>query len=152
MAHLSQYLLDPAHRAQVVTDACVLVEVELSRAKGLSGLAVRSAHRVVRGVRPGMIAQAVDSLLPAFTDQLDPYYQVSLQVGSSVTSELGTRRREVADALLTITDERVGRSSNAAVRRAYQGVRGSARGYVESAVPGIGALIEAHTPPVGGGG
>ncbi len=151
MAHLSQYLLDPAVRAQVVTDACVLVDVELSRASGLSGLAMRSAHRVVRGVRPGMIPQAVDSLLPAFTEQLDPFYQAALDEGSPVPSVLGARRREVADSLLSITDERVGRSSNAGVRRAYQGVRGSARGYVEAAAPGIGRLIEAHTPPARAG-
>ena len=36
------------------------------------------------------------------------------------------------------------------LRRAYQRVRGSARGYVEAAAPGIAGLIDAHTPPVAG--
>ena len=52
----------------------------------------------------------------------------------------------MADALLSITDDRAERTSQATLRRAYRRVRGSARGYVEEAAPGIAGLIDAHTP------
>ena len=63
MAHLSTHLLDPRERPAVVADACALVDRELTRTSGLSGMALRAAHRVVVGIRPGMVPHAVDALL-----------------------------------------------------------------------------------------
>lgn len=148
MAHLSIHLLDPQERPVVVADACALVDRELSCTSGLSGMALRAAHRAVVGIRPGMIPHAVDALLPAFADQLDPFYQEYLATGTPLPVLLGEQRGTMADALLSITDDRVSASSNAAVRRAYQSVRRSARGHVEAAAPGIGALLSAHVPDV----
>lgn len=148
MAHLSTHLLDPRERPAVVADACALVDRELARTSGLSGMALRAAHRVVVGIRPGMVPHAVDALLPAFADQLDPFYQEYVATGTPLPVLLDEQRGSMADALLSITDDRVSASSNGAVRRAYQSVRRSARGHVEAAAPGIGALLSAHVPEV----
>lgn len=150
MAHLSAHLLAPSERPAVVADACALVDRQLARASGVSGMALRAAHRVVVGVRPGMVPSAVDTLLPPFSDKLDEFYQEHLATGVPLPELLAEQRGGMADALLSITDDRVGASSHAAVRRAYQSVRRSARGHVEAAAPGIGALLAAHVPPVEG--
>ena len=79
--HLSTYLTDPSARPIVVADACTLVDDEVSRASGISGMAVRSAYRVLMGIRPGILPAAVDGLLDPFADQLDPFYQQHVASG-----------------------------------------------------------------------
>lgn len=144
--HLSTYLTDPSARPNVVADACALVDDEVSRASGIPGMAVRSAYRVLMGIRPGILPTAVDGLLDPFADQLDPFYQQHVASGRPLAEILTEQRASMADALLSITDDRAERTSQATLRRAYRRVRGSARGYVEGAAPGIAVLIDAHTP------
>ena len=58
----------------------------------------------------------------------------------------------MAEALLSITDDRAERTSHATLRRAYQRLRGAARGHVEAAAPGIADLIAStrqHPDPIG---
>ena len=143
---LAAYLTPAQVRPVVVRDACTLIDKEVARTSGLSGLAIRSAYRVLMGVRPGMVASAVDGLLDPFADRLDPFYQQGLATGRPLAEILEQERLPMAEALLSITDQRAERTSQATLRRAYQGVRGAARGHVEAAAPGIAALIDSHTP------
>ena len=146
--HLSAHLT-PAHaRPAVVRDACNLITAEVIRASGVSGVAVRSAYRVLTGIRPGMVPSAVDGLLDPFADALDPFYQEHLATRVPLTHILAEQRTSMAEALLAVTDDRAQRTTQATLRRAYHRVRGSARAYVEAAAPGIAELIEAHTPPL----
>ncbi len=143
---LAAYLTSADVRPAVVQDALALLDQEVARTGGFSGLAIRSAYRVLTGVRPGMVGSAVDGLLDPFADRLDPFYQQSLATGRPLGEILVEQRAAMAQALLTITDARAAQSSQATLRRAYQRVRGTARGYVEAAAPGIAALIDEHTP------
>jgi hypothetical protein len=61
--HLSQHLTVPHVRPEVVADACTLLEDEVRRTSGISGMAIRSAYRVLTGIRPGMVPSAVDGLV-----------------------------------------------------------------------------------------
>lgn len=144
--HLSIHLTSPGARPAVVADACALIDQEVARTSGLSGVAVRSAYRLLTGIRPGMVPHAVDGLLDPFADQLDRFYQQHLTTGDPLADILIAQRTSMAEALLSITDDRAERTSQVTLRRAYQRVRGTARGYVEAAAPGIAALIDAHTP------
>jgi hypothetical protein len=146
MVHLSEYLTEPAQRPAVVADACALIDREVSRTSGVSGLAIRSAYRILSGVRPGMVPSAVDSLITPFADQLDPFYQEHVATAEPLDEILVTQRTSMADALLSITDDRADRTHNRTLRRAYLRVRGAARQHVESAAPGIAELISAHAP------
>ena len=144
--HLSIYLTTPEARPAVVADACTLIDQEVARTSGISGVAVRSAYRILTGVRRGMVPRAVDELLDPFSDQLDPFYQQHVATGAPMSAILTAQRTSMAEALLSITDDRAERTSQATLRRAYLRVRGSARGHVEAAAPGIAGLIDAHTP------
>jgi hypothetical protein len=146
--HLSNYLTAPSARPAVVSDACALIDDEVRRTSGISGMAIRSAYRVLTGIRPGIVPTAVDGLLDPFADQLDPFYQQHVTTGRPLAEILITQRTSMAEALLSITDDRAERTSQVTARRAYQRVRGSARAHVEAAAPGIAALIDAHTPEV----
>jgi hypothetical protein len=149
VVHLSEYLSEPEQRPAVVADACALIDREVARTSGVSGLAIRSAYRVMSGLRPGMVASAVDSLISPFSDQLDPFYQEHVATGEPLEAILVAQRTSMADALLSITDDRADRSGNRTLRRAYLKVRGTARQHVEAAAPGIAGLVSAHAPGPG---
>ena len=75
MATLNELLTAPARRSRVVEDCVFLIEDEVKRKGGLSGLAIKAAFGAVKTVKPGFIAEAVDNLLDDFAKRLDPYYQ-----------------------------------------------------------------------------
>ena len=62
-----------------------------------------------------------------------------------MSSHFNANASRVADALLTITDEKAKKSSSGAVKSAYERLRGTAKKNVEAAVPRLGKLVEKHT-------
>lgn len=148
MADLKSILTDPARRQQVIKDAERLVDEEVANKSGLSGLAIKGAFKVVKGMKPGIIPDMVDGLLDDFAVRLDPFYQASLAKGGSVVDNLTARKGEVADALLGITDDRATRTRHASLRSAYQQLRPQGKKNVEEAVPGIARLIDKHARTV----
>ena len=99
--HLSLHLTTPDARPAVVADACALIDQEVARTSGISGMAIRSAYRVLTGIRPGMVPSAVDGLLDPFADQLDPFYQQHVATGEPLTDILTAQRTSMAEALLS---------------------------------------------------
>ena len=144
MAHLSEILTVPEKRGAVVADACILLDQEVAGVKGVSGIAVRSGYKVLKGVRPGIVPAAVDALLMPFAEQLDPFYQEHLATGEDLSEILVAQRSTMADALLSITDDRAARTSHGTITKAYRQLRGTAKKHVENAAPGIGALVTQH--------
>lgn len=145
VAALSDQLLDPARRPMVVADACELIDVEVARTSGMSGMAIRSAYKVVQSVKPGAVPRAVDELLPAFAAQLDGYHRTSQESGRPLADVLHDDPGAVADSLLAVADARVARTSRTTVRKAYKKVRGVAHRHVVAALPGAAQLVQRHT-------
>jgi hypothetical protein len=143
-------LTAPEVRPQVVQACCDLVEREVDRKSGLSGLAIKAGYKVVKAIKPGMIPGVIDTLLPEFAQALEPLAQRSAD-GGGVTGEgfarwLGDHRDEAADALLGVTDARAQRAKNATVRKTYEKLRGSARDNVREAVPGLAETLRPFLP------
>jgi hypothetical protein len=148
MSTLSDQLLAPERRPAFVSDACALLDTEVTHTSGMSGMAIRSAYKVLQSVRPEAVPQAVDELLPAFTAQLEGYHAQSLQTGRRLTDVIDDDPGAVADALLGVADARVARTSRTTVRKAYKKVRGVARRHVVAALPAAAELVEKHTAAV----
>ena len=55
-------------RRKVVEDACLVLDQEVADKSGLTGIAIKTAYKVVKGIRPGFIPEVVDSLLDEFLD------------------------------------------------------------------------------------
>ena len=145
MPTLSDQLLAPERRPAVVSDACALLESEVAHTAGLSGMALRSAYKVLQSVRPGAVPKAVDELLPAFTQQLEGYHTQSQETGRPLADVLCDDPGAVADALLGVADARVARTKRTTVRKAYKKVRGVARRHVVAALPAAAELVDKHT-------
>ncbi|MDH3624335.1 MAG: hypothetical protein OES69_04175 [Myxococcales bacterium] len=143
--NLNDVLNDDATRTSIVEEVCQLVEDEVTKQRGLSGVAVKAGYKVVQSVRPGFVRNVVQSLLPEFAAALEPIRKKAVAQGKSVSDYFDTHSEEVAEALLAVTDGRASSSQHGAVKRAYSKLRGSARKNVESAVPGLGRIVDRYT-------
>jgi hypothetical protein len=142
---LNEVLNDEAKRAAIIEDVVRLVDGEVAKQRGLSGVAVKAGYKLVQGVKPGFVRNVVQALLPEFAAALDPIREQALSRGESVSSYFEAHSQEIAEALLAVTDGRAQRSEHGSVKGAYGKLRGSARKNVEAAVPGLGQIVEKHT-------
>lgn len=147
MADLNERLAE-ADRNTIIRDSVRLIDDEVARKSGVTGLALKGGYAVVKKLKNGrMIEKAVDHLLDDFTGALDPMYQEFL--GSDVASferYLSSRASAAADALLGVTDDRLKQAENPVVIKTYQKLRPQAKKHVEEALPGVGRLIDEHAP------
>ncbi len=143
--NLNDVLSDEAKRASIVEEVCRLVDGEVGKQKGIGGVAVKAGYRLVQGVKPGFVRRVVESLLPEFAAAIEPIREKALAQGQSVSAYFDANSTEVAEALLAVTDSRAEGSEHGSVKGAYGKLRGSARKNVESAVPGLGRIIESYT-------
>jgi len=141
MPNLTEILLVLGNRPKVIADCGKLVEEEVDSKGGLTGLAVKAAFAVVKAVKPGFVPEAIDHMLDDFVARLEPFWADAQARNEPVGALMNARAGQVADALLTISDERAARAKNATLRKAYDKLRPTGKKHVEAAVPRIGRLI-----------
>jgi hypothetical protein len=146
MTNLTEALTADSKKSAVIDDCLGVIDAEVAGKGGLTGLAIKAGYKTVQGVKPGFIRQVVTDLLPEFSRALDPLYQEAKTQGQAVTAHFNTNAPRVADALLSITDEKAKRAKSAMVKGTYDKLRGSAKKNVEAAVPRLAAMIEKHAP------
>ena len=147
MATLREQLSSGKKRYDVIEEACHVLDQEVADKRGIGGMAIKGAYKVVKGVKPGFIREVVDNLLDDFVDALDPIYQEALTAGQPPAGYLSSHRGQMADALLSITDERAKRAKNASIKKLYEKLRPSAKKHVEAAAPRLGQTLERHASP-----
>jgi len=143
--NLNDVLNDEVKSAAIIEDVCGLVDDEVAKQRGISGVAVKAGYKLVQGVKPGFVRKVVEILLPDFAAALEPIREQAVAQGQPVGSYFSAHTNEVAEALLAVTDGRAHSSEHPSVKGAYRKLRRSARKNVESAVPGLGKIIEKYT-------
>jgi hypothetical protein len=136
-------------RNAVIEDACKVLDQEVAEKGGLSGIAIKGAYKIVQGVRPGIIREAVNHLLDDFLDAMDPIYQQAAEKKQPAEAYLLENSSRVAQALLGVTDQRAARVDSQVIKKTYEKLRPMAQKQVEGAVPRIAALIARHAAPTG---
>lgn len=149
MSTLKDILAHPTTRKQVVADSEKVIEDEVG-SKGLMGIPIKAAYAVVKAVKPGFVPEVIDHMLDDFATRLDPLYQQAKSRNEPISANFNSRPGEVAEALLSITDERAGRAKNQTLKTAYEKLRPSAKKHVEAAVPRLARLIEKYDRPGAG--
>jgi hypothetical protein len=144
---LSTILTDPAAKDQIVADCVQLIDQQVSAKGGLGGMALKATYGVVKGIGASYIPGAVERLLPEVVTTLEPLWAEGLQGGDPV-AYLSQRPAEVADAILSITDSRVTKTTNGLVKSSYGKLRQSIKGDVEAAVPGLAQILGTQTAAV----
>jgi hypothetical protein len=144
MANLLESLASDAKKGAVTDDCVALIDAEVADKGGLTGLVIKAGYKTVQGVKPGFVRQVVTDLIPEFAVALDPLYQEAKSSNRSVKDHFTANAPRVADALLSITDAKAGRSKSGMVKGTYEKLRGSAKKNVEAAVPRLAVVIEKH--------
>jgi hypothetical protein len=143
----ARLLSDPARRPLILDDCVKLIDDEVASKSGLSGLAIKTAYKVVCAVKPGIIRESMDALLDDFVARLEPFYADHRKSGAAPGAfgeTLMRRPSEVADALLGITDDRAKKAKNATLKSAYEKLRPQAKKHVEEAVPRVCRTLTPH--------
>jgi hypothetical protein len=133
-------------RQSVIDDAVRLVDDEVRSKSGVSGLALKAGYKVFKKFKPGIMHEAVDRLLDEFSEAVDPFYQEHLASGSkeSIGRIMNPRRREVAEALLAITDRRARGFESGLIKKTYQKLRPTAARHTQDAIPGVSRMIDRY--------
>jgi hypothetical protein len=147
MASLREQLSGGDKRGKVVDDACGVLDQEVADKGGLTGIAIKGAYKIVQGVKPGFVREAVEGLLDDFLDALDPIYQEAAQKKRPAGAFVRENASRTADALLAITDRRAQKAKSQVVRGAYDKLRPMAKKQVEAAAPRLGDLLGRHADP-----
>ena len=144
-ATLAQILLSPTVKPLVIDDCLALIEQEVSSKSGASGTALKLAYKTAKALASGYLRKMVRLLLPEIVEKLEPYWtEFNASGGSAFGDYLAKRGAEVAEDLVSITDEKATASERPAIVSAYQAIRGGATAHVEAALPQVGLLVQKY--------
>ena len=144
MATLKEMLATGDKRTEVIDDALQVLEAEVKDKGGISGVAIKTGYKVVKGLKPGFVRKAVDHMLDDFLDGLEPIYQEALARQEPPGKYLESKRERVADALLAITDRRAENAEQGVLTKTYAKLRPTAKKHVEAAAPRLAQMLERH--------
>lgn len=143
MTTLTELLLSAENRPQVISDAVALVDTEVKAKGGVSGMAIKAGYGAVNKIAPTLVRDAVDKLIDRFVERLEPFYADWEGQGKpgSFESHIVGRPKEVANALLAVTDERARQVDAGMVKKTYEKLRPMGEKNVVAALPGLGRTI-----------
>ena len=143
MGSLVETLKDAGRRRAVVDAGVRVIEQEVSDKSGLSGLAIKGTFKVVQGLKPGFVPQALNHLIDDFAAKIDPFWQDCQDRNEEPRGYFIRRGADIANALLSITDDRARRGQGPA-RTAYEKLRPEGVKHVLSAMPRLADLCRMH--------
>jgi hypothetical protein len=143
-ASLAEQMSPPDKRNALVEDALSVLDAEVNDKSGISGIAVKTAFKLVKGIKPGFLRAVVEGLLNDFLEKTDPIYQSALAAGLSPGGHVEKNSSALASALLSVTDRRAERAHSDLVKKTYAKLRPTAEKHVEAAAPRIAQLLDRH--------
>lgn len=144
MASLLKAAQDTQKRPLIITDCAQLIEEQVRSKRGMTGIAVKGAFKVIKSFKPGIIPRALDDMLDEFSGKVDPFWLACQEEGADPASYFRNNSGVIANALLSITDARAKNSPNRGLVKAYSGLRKKAVGHITDALPSLARLVAKH--------
>ena len=141
---LTTQIQDPAVTSAIADDCVQLIDRQVSAKSGLSGIALKGAYGIVKGIGADYIPGAVKRLLPETSKALDPLWTEGVQLGDPV-AHMSTHSDRAADLILETTDARIARAGNPVLSKVYNKLRKSVKSDVVAAVPELASILNKHT-------
>lgn len=138
--NLADLLASDTLRSSFVAQGVSLVDAEVARKGGLGGMALRAGYAAVKGLQPGIVGKALDALLPHFLPRVQAHVDAGRAAGD-LPGYFAKHADAIAEALLSVTDEKVARSPNPVIAKTYAALRGQAKTHTAEAVPAVGKLL-----------
>jgi hypothetical protein len=131
---------DPV-RAQVVNDCGELIDAQVKQ----KGFVIKSAYATIKAIKKRFVPEVVDSLLDDWLQKLQPHYEKwGVAKQGAFSDYVIARSEDVAEDLLSVTDERAQKTSHTTAKKMYQRMRDTAKRNVVEAIPDLSRMIERH--------
>jgi hypothetical protein len=141
MSTLVELLGKPPVRERVVNDCVELIDNQVKQ----KGFVLKSAYATIKAIKKRFVPEVVDGLLDEWLGKLQPHYEKwAAAKATSLADYLVARSDDVAEALLSVTDERANRTSHSTARKMYMKMRDGAKRNVIEAIPDLAKLMEKH--------
>lgn len=126
-------------RSKVIEECVDLIESQV-KAKGFM---IKSAYATIKALKKQFVPEVVDTLLDDWLGKIQPHYDKwNAGKPGPFSDYIIARSDDVAEDLLSVTDERAERSSHGTAKKMYSRMRESAKKNVVEAVPDLARLIE----------
>jgi hypothetical protein len=129
-------------RPQVIEECCELIDAQVKQ----KGLFIRGAYSTIKALKKRFIPEVVDAMLDDWLGKIQPHYDKwqsqALASKGSFSDYLIARSDDVAEALLSVTDERAARTHHGTAKSMYHRMRDSAKKNVVEAIPDLSKLLE----------
>jgi hypothetical protein len=133
-------------RSKVVDECVDLVEAQVKN----KGFLMKGAYATIKAVKKRFVPEVVDALLDEWLGKMQPHYDKWETTKPGTFSDyVIARSDDVAEDLLSVTDQRAARTSHGTAKKMYEKMRDSAKKNVVEAIPDLARLIERRlaTPP-----
>jgi hypothetical protein len=140
---LSEQLKPQEIQSNIATDCAKLMEDQVAKKTGISGLAFKAVYGALKSISPNYIHGAIERLLPQVSASLDPIWDEGLKLGNPL-AHLKENTSITADIILSVTDTKIEKSQNKIVKVSYKKIRPSVKGEVEEAIPGLTDILEKY--------
>lgn len=142
---LSDLLLSSENKPSLIKDCAKLIEDEVNSKSGISGLSIKTVFKLVKGVKPGILDELLDKLVPEFTREMEPFHERFQNSGEQdFNTYLKAHAEEVTQALLQVTDRRAAVARTKVLKTGYEKLRGLAEKQVRAAVPKFSEIISKY--------
>lgn len=141
MSSLVEVLGQPPKRQPVVADCIALIDAQVKE----KGFVIKGAYATIKAIKKSFVPEVVDSLLNDWLGKLQPHYDKwAANKSTSLSDFLTSRSDDVAEDLLSVTDQRAEKSSHGTAKKMYGKMRDGAKRNVVEAIPELAKLVEKH--------
>jgi len=144
MGSLVQAAKDAQKRPLILQDCVTLINQQVKSKRGMTGIAVKAGFKVIKSFKPGIIPKALDDMLDEFSAKIDPFWESCQSQGADPVQFFKANSSGLANALLSITDERADNSPNPVLVKSYKKLRKQAVGHITDALPDLARLVQKH--------
>jgi hypothetical protein len=131
---------EPA-RPQVIADCVNLIDAAVKS----KGFFIKSAYATIKAIKRKMVPEVVDALLDDWLGKLQPHYDKwQTQKSTPFSDYLIARSEDVAEDLLSVTDERAQKTSHTTAKKLYLRMRDSAKKNVVESIPELSRTLEKY--------
>jgi len=128
-------------RPAVIEDTVALIDAQVKQ----KGFVIKSAYATIKAIKRKFVPEVVDALLDDWLGKLQPHFDKwSAAKTSPLTDFLVARSDDVAEDLLSVTDQRAEKTSHTTAKKMYLRMRDGAKKNVVEAIPDLAKMIEKH--------
>jgi hypothetical protein len=128
-------------RPAVIEDCVALIDAQVKQ----KGFVIKGAYGVIKGIKKKFVPEVVDSLLDDWLGKLQPHFDKwSATKSSSLSDFMVARGDDVAEDLLSVTDQRAEKTTHTTAKKMYLKMRDGAKKNVIDAMPDLAKMLEKH--------